>query len=91
MPQSANCARRGYFPTSVVEEAIRGLTARWLASARKWRPQRNAREEGHRSFCAEKVSSKILMIFTRQLATLIDSGCIAEKLERSGAKQERAR
>jgi type IV pilus assembly protein PilC len=65
----------GYFPTSVIEEAIssrdgkeagrRGATA----ARTKARPKK-----GIVLFQRRKVKSKVLMIFTRQLATLIDSG-----------------
>jgi type IV pilus assembly protein PilC len=66
----------GYFPTSVIEEAItapdgkegrrRAATAERMTKARA--------KKGIVLFQRRKVKSKILMIFTRQLATLIDSG-----------------
>jgi type IV pilus assembly protein PilC len=66
----------GYFPTSVVEEAIRGVDgegarqrAAKMGSTTKPRAKR-----GIVLFARRKVKSKVLMIFTRQLATLIDSG-----------------
>ena len=66
----------GYFPTSVIEEAIissdgkeaRGRTA---TAARMTKPRA---KKGIVLFQRRKVKSKILMVFTRQLATLIDSG-----------------
>src|SRR5215475_14445011 len=66
----------GYFPTSVIEEAIRspdGQEARRRAAtaARVTKPRA---KKGIVLFQRKKVKSKILMIFTRQLATLIDSG-----------------
>ena len=66
----------GYFPTSVIEEAIRssdGKEARRRAAtvARTTKPRA---KKGIVLFQRKKVKSKILMIFTRQLATLIDSG-----------------
>src|SRR4029077_11270654 len=66
----------GYFPTSVIEEAIRstdGKEARRGAAtvARTTKPRA---KKGIVLFQRRKVKSKILMIFTRQLATLIDSG-----------------
>src|SRR5262249_43151748 len=66
----------GYFPTSVIEEAIsgpdgkeaqrRGATAARATKARA--------KKGIVLFRRRKVKSKVLMIFTRQLATLVDSG-----------------
>ena len=66
----------GYFPTSVIEEAIvstDGQEARQRAAkmARMTKPRA---KKGLVLFERKKVKSKILMIFTRQLATLIDSG-----------------
>src|SRR5260370_28957024 len=66
----------GYFPTSVIEEAISstdGKEARGRAAtvARTTKPRV---KKGIVLFQRKKVKSKILMIFTRQLATLIDSG-----------------
>ena len=66
----------GYFPTSVIEEAIissDGKEARRRAAtvARTTKPRA---KKGIVLFQRKKVKSKILMIFTRQLATLIDSG-----------------
>ena len=66
----------GYFPTSVIEEAIvstDGQEARQRAAkmARMTKPRA---KKGIVLFQRKKVKSKILMIFTRQLATLIDSG-----------------
>src|ERR1051325_9478388 len=65
----------GYFPTSVIEEAIAssdGKEARRRAtSASAAKPRA---KKGIVLFKRRTVKSKILMIFTRQLATLIDSG-----------------
>src|SRR6266852_3918196 len=66
----------GYFPTSVIEDAISspdGKEARRRAAttARVTKPRA---KKGIVLFQRKKVKSKILMIFTRQLATLIDSG-----------------
>ena len=66
----------GYFPTSVIEEAISspdGKEARRRAAtiASMTKPRAKKRIV---LFERKKVKSKILMIFTRQLATLIDSG-----------------
>ena len=66
----------GYFPTSVIEEAISGTDGKEArrgasAIARTTKPRA---KKGIVLFQRKKVKSKILMIFTRQLATLIDSG-----------------
>jgi len=66
----------GYFPTSVIQEAISsadGKDARRQAmtTVRLTKPRA---KKGIALFERRKVKSKILMIFTRQLATLIDSG-----------------
>src|SRR5256885_6342388 len=66
----------GYFPTSVIEEAIssaEGKAAR-RQSATTGRLTKSRAKKGIVLFQRKKVKSKILMIFTRQLATLIDSG-----------------
>ena len=66
----------GYFPTSVIEEAIissdgKETRRRAATVARTTKPRA---KKGIVLFQRRKVKSKILMIFTRQLATLIDSG-----------------
>src|SRR6266404_5484342 len=66
----------GYFPTSVIEEAISspdGTEARHRATKMAGLTKPRAKR-GIVLFERKKVKSKILMIFTRQLATLIDSG-----------------
>jgi len=66
----------GYFPTSVIEEAIvstDGQEARQRAAKMAGVTKPRAKK-GIVLFQRKKVKSKILMIFTRQLATLIDSG-----------------
>ena len=83
----------GYFPTSVIEEAIissdgkeaRGRTA---TVARTTKPRA---KKGIVLFQRRKVKSKILMIFTRQLATLIDSGLPLLRSLHVLAKQERTK
>jgi type IV pilus assembly protein PilC len=65
----------GYFPTSVIEEAISspdGTEARRTAKMASMTKPRAKRRIV--LFERKKVKSKVLMIFTRQLATLIDSG-----------------
>jgi len=81
----------GFFPTSVIEEAISGSDgketrrrATTTASVTKTRAKK-----GIVLFKRRKVKSKILMIFTRQLATLIDSGLPLLRSLNVLAKQER--
>jgi type IV pilus assembly protein PilC len=81
----------GYFPTSIIEEAISGPDGnearRSVAtSARVTKPRA---KKGIVLFERRKVKSKILMIFTRQLATLIDSGLPLLRSLNVLAKQER--
>src|SRR5215470_12905208 len=81
----------GYFPTSVIEEAISspdGKEARRRATttARVTKPRA---KKGIVLFQRRKVKSKVLMIFTRQLATLIDSGLPLLRSLNVLAKQER--
>jgi type IV pilus assembly protein PilC len=66
----------GYFPTSVIQEAIGsadGKDARRhaMTTVRLTKPRS---KKGIVLLQRRKVKSKVLMIFTRQLATLIDSG-----------------
>ncbi len=66
----------GYFPTSVVEEG-KGTTvkvAKTQQKAMKAAAAPKAKKGGITLFQKKTVSSKVLMIFTRQLATLIDAG-----------------
>src|SRR4030095_3019395 len=81
----------GYFPTSVYEEAISapdGKAARRRASkiARATKPRAKTSIV---LFQRKKIKPKILMIFTRQLATLIDSGLPLLRSLTVLAKQER--
>ena len=81
----------GYFPTSVIEEAISspdGQAARDRA-AKMTRTTKPRVKKGIVLFKRKKVKSKILMIFTRQLATLIDSGLPLLRSLNVLAKQER--
>src|SRR4029453_7526935 len=81
----------GYFPTSVYEEAI----ARSDTKAARRRTAKIARASKPRAktgivlFQRTKVKPKVLMIFTRQLATLIDSGLPLLRSLTVLAKQER--
>jgi len=81
----------GYFPTSVIEEAIissdgKETLRRAATVARTTKPRA---KKGIVLFQRRKVKSKILMIFTRQLATLIDSGLPLLRSLTVLAKQER--
>src|SRR5882762_2775127 len=81
----------GYFPTSVIEEAIsspdgKEARRRVATAARVTKPRA---KKGIVLFKRKKVKSKILMIFTRQLATLIDSGLPLLRSLNVLAKQER--
>src|SRR5881227_1035737 len=81
----------GYFPTSVMEEAISspdGQEARQRAAKMAGTTKTRAKR-GIVLFQRKKVKSKILMIFTRQLATLIDSGLPLLRSLNVLAKQER--
>jgi type IV pilus assembly protein PilC len=81
----------GYFPTSVYEEAV----ARPDDKASRRRAAKMVRATKPRAkteivlFKRTKVKPKILMIFTRQLATLIDSGLPLVRSLTVLAKQER--
>ena len=81
----------GYFPTSVIEEAISspdGKEARQRAAKMAGLTKPRAKK-GIVLFQRKKIKSKILMIFTRQLATLIDSGLPLLRSLNVLAKQER--
>jgi type IV pilus assembly protein PilC len=65
----------GYFPTSVVEEGKGGpKTSKKVQKAMKTASAPKAKSGGIVLFQRKTVKSKTLMIFTRQLATLIDAG-----------------
>src|SRR5437588_5797649 len=81
----------GYFPTSVIEEAIAspdGQESRQRAAKMAGITKPRAKK-GLVLFERKKIKSKILMIFTRQLATLIDSGLPLLRSLNVLAKQER--
>jgi type IV pilus assembly protein PilC len=63
----------GYFPTSVVEEGKGGARAAGRKVAVK-EDASVAAKRGPTLFQRKTVKGKVLMIFTRQLATLIDAG-----------------
>jgi type IV pilus assembly protein PilC len=81
----------GYFPTSVYEEGKGGpdgkTAKRSTATLRAARPSLARKEIT--LFQRKRVKPKILMIFTRQLATLIDSGLPLLRGLNVLAKQER--
>src|SRR5947208_1282502 len=83
----------GYFPTSVIEEAIispDGKEARNRA-AKMASITKPGVKKGIVLFQRRQVKSKILMVFTRQLATLVDSGLPLLRSLNVLAKQERDR
>src|SRR6184192_406451 len=85
----------GYFPTGVYEEgkapAARNGKVKRPRTARIAAPAiaTPKRKTGITLFQRQKVKSKILMIFTRQLATLIDSGLPLLRSLNVLARQER--
>src|SRR6185436_17384698 len=82
----------GYFPTSVYEEGKGGPDGRAARATTKAKPKRAPRTKSSKNivlFQRKTVKPKILMIFTRQLATLIDSGLPLLRALTVLAKQER--
>ncbi|XHR30134.1 MAG: type II secretion system F family protein [Chthoniobacteraceae bacterium] len=83
----------GYFPTSVTEDGKGGAPRKSAKKASKPAPASSsatAKKSGGSSlFTKQTVKSKILMIFTRQLATLIDAGLPLLRGLTVLAKQER--
>src|SRR5439155_5460379 len=84
----------GYFPTSVYEEARSSPDGKAGKEARQRAAKmaRMTRPRGETSLVLlqrKKIKPKILMIFTRQLATLIDSGLPLLRSLNVLAKQER--
>src|ERR1051326_2526674 len=80
----------GFSPTSVIEEATSGRDGKEArARAMTARPTKVRAKKGIVLFQRRKVKSKVLMIFTRQLATLIDSGLPLLRSLNVLAKQER--
>ena len=82
----------GYFPTNVSEEGMAGTTET-KAVPQKTRPPRAERKSFSSKniilFQRKTVKPKVLMIFTRQLATLIDAGLPLLRGLNVLAKQER--
>ena len=81
----------GYFPTSVYEEAVARADdkAARRRAAKMVRATKPRAKTGIALFKRTKIKPKILMIFTRQLATLIDSGLPLVRSLTVLAKQER--
>src|SRR5881397_773774 len=81
----------GYFPTSVYEEAVARADdkASRRRAAKMVRATKPRAKTGIVLFQRTKIKPKILMIFTRQLATLIDSGLPLLRSLTVLAKQER--
>lgn len=83
--------RAGYFPTHVYEEGG-AAAARPKAARKKEKTPRAERKAGGMNivlFQRKTVKPKVLMIFTRQLATLIDAGLPLLRGLNVLAKQER--
>src|SRR3954453_2553860 len=87
----------GYFPTNVFEEGkAAGRDGKAVKSAKKAKPVKAAaapvaagEKKGIVLFEKKTVKPRVLMIFTRQLATLIDSGLPLLRALTVLAKQER--
>ncbi len=82
----------GFFPTSVVEEGKGVVTAKSskkVGKAVKAAAAPKAKKGQIQLFAKKTVSGKVLMIFTRQLATLIDAGLPLLRSLTVLAKQER--
>src|SRR3954467_6857441 len=84
--------RAGYFPTHVYEEGSVAATPAKAARAKKAKAapaEKKARSMNIVLFRRKTVKPKVLMIFTRQLATLIDAGLPLLRGLNVLAKQER--
>jgi type IV pilus assembly protein PilC len=85
--------RAGYFPTHVYEEgattAVATKTTRQKTKTKTPRAERKAGSKNIVLFQRKTVKPKVLMIFTRQLATLIDAGLPLLRGLNVLAKQER--
>src|SRR6266480_52081 len=84
--------RAGYFPTHVYEESAAPAVATKTARQKKTKAPRAERKAGSKNivlFQRKTVKPKVLMIFTRQLATLIDAGLPLLRGLNVLAKQER--
>jgi type IV pilus assembly protein PilC len=84
--------RAGYFPTHVYEEGATAAVTTKIARQKKTKEPRTERKAGSKNivlFQRKTVKPKVLMIFTRQLATLIDAGLPLLRGLNVLAKQER--
>ncbi len=84
--------QKGFFPTSVVEEGKAKAVAKGTKEIQKKAKAMSApkaKKGGIVLFQKKTVKSKVLMIFTRQLATLIDAGLPLLRSLTVLAKQER--
>src|SRR6266446_2792522 len=82
--------KAGFFPTNVYEDAKSGPNGKVSRRAAKMAGQTRPRAKTSIVlFQGKKVKSKVLMIFTRQLATLIDAGLPLLRSLNVLAKQER--
>ena len=79
----------GYFPTSVYEEGKGGRDGAAAPTAKAARAPRTRVKKNIVLFQRRKIKGKTLMIFTRQLATLIDAGLPLLRSLTVLAKQER--
>lgn len=81
----------GYFPTNVSEERPREMGSAFKTQQETKTPavERKARSRNIALFQRKTVKPKVLMIFTRQLATLIDAGLPLLRGLNVLAKQER--
>ena len=91
----AQLRQAGYFPTEVIEEGKGAPRASKATKQKKTKAPRAAAPAGARKgivlFERKTVKTKVLMIFTRQLATLIDAGLPLLRALTVLAKQERDR
>src|SRR3954469_14192849 len=84
--------RAGYFPTHVYEEGLAAAAQPKAARQKKVKEPRAEKKTGGMNivlFQRKTVKPKVLMIFTRQLATLIDAGLPLLRGLNVLAKQER--
>ncbi|MCA1660403.1 MAG: type II secretion system F family protein, partial [Verrucomicrobiaceae bacterium] len=82
----------GYFPTNVYEEGLTAEVATRTARPKTKAPRAERKSLGSKNivlFQRKSVKPKVLMIFTRQLATLIDAGLPLLRGLNVLAKQER--
>jgi type IV pilus assembly protein PilC len=82
----------GYFPTNVYEEGLAAEVATRTARPKTKAPRAERKSLGSKNivlFQRKSVKPKVLMIFTRQLATLIDAGLPLLRGLNVLAKQER--